>query len=60
MTCPLAEFLILKMQSYYHFEKKPAATSQGPESPYRKANGFNIALDPAKVESQNAPHVRRG
>ena len=51
MTCPLAEYLILKMQSYYHFEKNPPlpvkariALPQGP--------GFGIELDPAKVERQ--------
>jgi L-rhamnonate dehydratase len=51
MTCPLAEFLILKMASYYHFEAKPPlpvkahiALPQGP--------GFGIELDPAKVEGQ--------
>src|SRR5215469_6465906 len=52
MTCPLAEYLILKMSSYYHFEKqgpKPVkahiALPTGP--------GFGIELDPAKVEQQN-------
>jgi len=53
MTCPLAEYLILKMQSYYHFEKNPPqpvkariALPQGP--------GFGIELDEAKVEKQSA------
>lgn len=49
MTCPLAEYLILKMQSYYHFEKHPplpkAARIPLPEGP-----GFGIELDPAKIE----------
>lgn len=51
MTCPLAEYLILKMQSYYHFEKHPPlprnahlALPQGP--------GFGIELDPSKIEKQ--------
>jgi L-alanine-DL-glutamate epimerase-like enolase superfamily enzyme len=52
MTCPLAEYLILKMSSYYHFEKHAPAPvkahitlSQGP--------GFGIELDSAKVEQQS-------
>lgn len=52
MTCPLAEYLILKMQSYYHFEKHPPAPVKArialPQGP-----GFNIELDAAKVEKQN-------
>lgn len=51
MTCPLAEFLILKMASYYHFEKNPPLPVKAhialPQRP-----GFGIELDPAKVESQ--------
>jgi L-alanine-DL-glutamate epimerase-like enolase superfamily enzyme len=53
MTCPLAEYLILKMQSYYHFEKKPpqpvAARIALPQGP-----GFGIELDSGKVEKQSA------
>ena len=51
MTCPLAEFLILKMASYYHFEKHPPLPEKAhialPAGP-----GFGIELDPAKVEQQ--------
>jgi L-alanine-DL-glutamate epimerase-like enolase superfamily enzyme len=51
MTCPLAEFLILKMASYYHFEKNPPMPVKAhialPQRP-----GFGIEFDPAKVESQ--------
>ncbi|MGA2146611.1 MAG: enolase C-terminal domain-like protein [Bryobacteraceae bacterium] len=49
MTCPLAEYLVLKMQSYYHFEKDPPRVEHAklalPSRP-----GFGIELDPAKVE----------
>jgi L-alanine-DL-glutamate epimerase-like enolase superfamily enzyme len=51
MTCPLAEYLILKMQSYYHFEKDPPklvnAHFQLPARP-----GFGIELDAGKIEKQ--------
>jgi L-alanine-DL-glutamate epimerase-like enolase superfamily enzyme len=52
MTCPLAEYLILKMSSYYHFEKHAPAPVKAhlalPETP-----GFGIELDAAKVEQQS-------
>ncbi len=51
MTCPLVENLILKMQSYYWFEKEPLQVERGrialPERP-----GFGITLDEAKIEKQ--------
>jgi len=51
MTCPLVEYLITKMRSYYHFEKNQLTPVRGmialPEGP-----GFGIELDPAKVEKQ--------
>jgi L-alanine-DL-glutamate epimerase-like enolase superfamily enzyme len=50
-VCPLAEYLVLKMQSYYHFEKNPPSIREAhlalPDTP-----GFGIELDEAKVESQ--------
>ena len=53
MTCPLVEHLVIKMASYYHFEKQPPQPVRGkfalPERP-----GFGIELDPAKVEKQSA------
>ena len=53
MTCPLVEYLVIKMGSYYHFEKDPPRPVRGkialPERP-----GFGIELDPAKVEKQTA------
>jgi L-alanine-DL-glutamate epimerase-like enolase superfamily enzyme len=52
MTCPLAEYLILKMSSYYHFEKNaPHPVKAHLEVPQRP--GFGIELDPAKVEQQS-------
>jgi L-rhamnonate dehydratase len=52
MTCPLAEYLILKMASYYHFEKNGPAPIKAhlalPQGP-----GFGIELDAAKVEQQS-------
>jgi L-rhamnonate dehydratase len=52
MTCPLVEYLFLKMSTYYHFEKSPLTLDRGtfalPERP-----GFGIELDPAKVEKQS-------
>ncbi len=52
MTCPMAEYLILKMQSYYHFERNPPLPKNArialPDSP-----GFGIELDPAKIERQS-------
>jgi len=51
MTCPLVEYLILKMSSYYHFEKHQLRPVNGkialPERP-----GFGIEFDSAKVEKQ--------
>jgi L-alanine-DL-glutamate epimerase-like enolase superfamily enzyme len=51
MTCPLVEYLISKMESYYHFEKHSLAPVNGmidlPERP-----GFGIEFDPAKVDKQ--------
>jgi L-alanine-DL-glutamate epimerase-like enolase superfamily enzyme len=51
MTFPLGEYLILKMQHYYHFERKPMVPVKAhialPTEP-----GFGIVLDQAKVESQ--------
>jgi len=51
MTCPLVEFLITKMRSYYHFEKQPLVPVNGmitlPERP-----GFGIEWDAAKIEKQ--------
>jgi L-alanine-DL-glutamate epimerase-like enolase superfamily enzyme len=55
-VCPLAEYLVLKMRSYYHFEKIPPVPVKAhfalPETP-----GFGIEFDPAKVESQERMKV---
>jgi hypothetical protein len=51
MTFPLGEYLILKMRHYYHFESNPLVPEKAhialPTGP-----GFNVQLDPAKIESQ--------
>jgi L-alanine-DL-glutamate epimerase-like enolase superfamily enzyme len=48
-TCPLSEFLILKMASYYHFDANPMIPKDGTialgESP-----GFGMEISTAKVE----------
>jgi L-rhamnonate dehydratase len=53
MTCPLVEYLVIKMKSYYHFEKdapRPVRARLAlPERP-----GFGIEFDPAKVEKRSA------
>jgi L-alanine-DL-glutamate epimerase-like enolase superfamily enzyme len=51
MTCPLIEFLILKMASYYYFDKFPPAPVDGKlELPDRP--GFGMELDAAKIEKR--------
>lgn len=50
-VCPMVEYLILKMRSWYHFEKRPPAVVRGrielPDAP-----GFGIEIDPGKVEKR--------
>ena len=52
MTFPLGEYLILKMQHYYHFESNPMIPVRAhialPTEP-----GYGIQLDQAKIESQS-------
>jgi L-alanine-DL-glutamate epimerase-like enolase superfamily enzyme len=54
-VCPLAEYLILKMQSYYHFEKHPPTIERAhfalPEAP-----GYGIELDESRIESRQLMH----
>ena len=54
-VCPLAEYLILKMRSYYHFEKHPPVPKKAhfdlPDAP-----GYGIEWDDAKVESRRQAH----
>jgi hypothetical protein len=51
MTFPLGEYLINKMRHYYHFESNPLVPEHAhialPAGP-----GFDVQLDPAKIESQ--------
>lgn len=50
MTFPLAEYLINKMKTYYHFEKDPPVPKRAhfalPQQP-----GFGIEFDESKIES---------
>jgi len=50
-VCPLAEYLILKMETYYHFEKNPPVVEKAhlslPEAP-----GYGIEWDEGKVEGR--------
>jgi L-alanine-DL-glutamate epimerase-like enolase superfamily enzyme len=50
-VCPLAEYLVTKMKSYYHFEKHQLTPVNGrialPERP-----GFGIEFDDGKVEKR--------
>jgi L-alanine-DL-glutamate epimerase-like enolase superfamily enzyme len=49
--CPLAEYLVIKMRSYYHFEAHPLILKDArialPDVP-----GYGIELDEAKVEKR--------
>jgi len=51
--CPLVEYLILKMRSYYFFEKRQLVPSGGfislPDAP-----GFGIEFDESKIEKREA------
>jgi len=50
-TCPLVEYLITKMRSYYFFEKhQPTPVNGRIELPDRP--GFGIELDDSKIESR--------
>ncbi len=50
-VCPLAEYLYIKMRSYYHFEKHPLVLNKAhialPDTP-----GFGIEIDEAKVDKR--------
>jgi L-rhamnonate dehydratase len=54
-VCPLAEYLILKMRSYYHFEKNPPIPTRAhfalPSGP-----GYGIEFDETKIEKQELVH----
>jgi L-alanine-DL-glutamate epimerase-like enolase superfamily enzyme len=51
MTFPLGEYLILKMQHYHHFESAPP-TVENAHIALPTGPGFNVLLDPAKIDSQ--------
>lgn len=52
ITCPLVEYLINKMSYYYHFLKTVPHPVNG-KIKLTGAPGFDIEIDPAKVEKQN-------
>ena len=54
-VCPLAEYLILKMRSYYHFEKRPPVPQRA-HFELTDAPGYGIELDEAKIESRQKMH----
>lgn len=54
-VCPLAEHLILKMKSYYHFETNPPVVHNAHLS-LSDAPGYGIELDDSKIESRELMH----
>ena len=55
VTCPLAEYLIQKMATYYYFEKYPPRLA-GARFPLPDRPGLGVELDPAKVQKQTPAH----
>jgi L-rhamnonate dehydratase len=53
MTCPLVEYLVLKMNSYYHFEKEAPRPVRG-RIALPEGLGFGIEWDAGKIEKQSA------
>lgn len=51
MTFPMGEYLVIKMRHYYHFEKNPLVV-QNAHISLPTGPGFDILLDPAKIDSQ--------
>jgi L-rhamnonate dehydratase len=52
MTCPLVEYLVLKMESWHHFERTPPIL-EGSRIRLPERPGFGIELDPAKIRRQS-------
>ena len=51
MTFPMGEYLVKKMQHYYHFERDPLTPIKA-HIALPVGAGFNVQLDPARIESQ--------
>lgn len=51
MTFPLGEYLVKKMQHYYHFELDPLVPVMA-HIAIPVGVGFNVQLDPTRIESQ--------
>lgn len=54
-VCPLAEYLILKMKSYYHFERNPPVLAKA-HFALPQRSGFGIEWDDAKIEARELMH----
>jgi len=51
MTCHLVEYLVLKMESWHHFEREPLRL-EGSRLELPQRPGFGIELDPARIRKQ--------
>jgi len=51
MTCPLVEFLIHKMESYYYFDKHPPVPVDG-KLELSERPGFGMEIDDQRVETR--------
>ena len=51
MTFPLGEYLVKKMQHYYHFERDPLVPAKA-HIPLPIGAGFDVQLDLTRIESQ--------
>jgi L-alanine-DL-glutamate epimerase-like enolase superfamily enzyme len=56
MTFPLGEYLVVKMMHYHHFEKNPP-TVEHAHIALPAGAGFDIQLDPARIDSQRELRV---
>jgi L-rhamnonate dehydratase len=56
MTFPLGEYLVKKMEHYYHFEQNPLSPVKAHIAVPTGA-GFNVQLDTSRIESQTMLQV---
>lgn len=54
-VCPIAEYLILKMKSYYHFERNPPRLRNA-HFALPDVLGYGIEFDDTKVEAKDQMH----
>jgi len=50
-VCPLAEYLVIKMRSYHHFEQSPPVL-QNARFALPDSSGYGIKLDESKIEKR--------